>query len=167
VFRVRLRRMTSRNTRQVIHIGKNVRRSCARVQARAYTTGEKDGTRLAGLDSAGFHALPRFSRQGYARATRGVPVPVCNPDIFFCIFYFLYGLVSMTRHTAPAYFVSMTPSVELRGYIPAGTRPSLHTNVYSVKYFLFLLTISVIYPNIVTWAVSYTVYSHKSVQLRL
>ena len=159
--------MTSRNTRQVIHIGKNVRRSCARVQARAYTTGEKDGARLAGLDSAGFHALPRFFRQGYARATRGVPVPVCNPDIFFCIFYFLYGLVSMTRHTAPAYFVSMTPSVELRGYIPAGTRPSLHTDVYSVKYFLFLLTISVIYPNIVTWVVSYTVYSHKSVQLRL
>ena len=79
----------------------------------------------------------------------------------------MYGLVSMTRYTAPAYFVSMTPSVEVRGYIPAGTRPSLHTDVYSVKYFLFLLTISIIYLNIVTWVVSYTVYSHKSVQLRL
>ena len=79
----------------------------------------------------------------------------------------MYGLVSMPRYTAPAYFVSMTPSVELGGYIPAGTRPSLHTNVYSVKYFLFLLTISVTSSNIVSWVVSYTVYSHKSVQLRL
>ena len=43
----------------------------------------------------------------------------------------------MTRHTTPACYVSMTPSVELRGYIPAGTRPSLHTDVLFVKYFVF------------------------------
>ena len=113
------------------------------------------------------HLAEAMGRNRVARATGGVLVLVCNPGIFFVFFYFMYGLVSMTRYTAPTYFVSMTPSVELGGYIPAGTRPSLHTDVYSVKYFLFLLTISVIYPNIVTWVVSYTVYSHKSVQLRL
>ena len=112
--------------------------------------------------------LPRkIGGPGSVGPPGGTQYLYATPAYFFCIFYFLYGLVSMTHHTAPAHCVSMTPSVELRGYIPAGTRPSLHTNVYSVKYFLFLLTISVIYLNIVTWVVSYTVYSHNSVQLRL
>ena len=90
-----------------------------------------------------------------------------QPRHIFCIFLFYVWISQHDPLSTPAHCVSMTPSVELRGYIPAGTRPSLHTDVYSVKYFLFLLTISVIYPNIVTWVVSYTVYSHKSVQLRL
>ena len=90
-----------------------------------------------------------------------------QPRHIFCIFLFYVWISQHDPLYTPAHCVSMTPSVELRGYIPAGTRPSLHTDVYSVKYFLFLLTISVIYPNIVTWVVSYTVYSHKSVQLRL
>ena len=167
MFRVRLRRMTSKNSPAGYPYRKNVNAEVLSARDGAQYSPVVPGLLrdLSGCSEATLAEENRRTRVG--RATRGYPVLVCNPGIFFCIFYFLYGLVSMTHHTAPAHCVSMTPSVELRGYIPAGTRPSLHTDVYSVKYFLFLLTISVIYLNIVTWVVSYTVYSHKSVQLRL
>ena len=162
-----LRRVTSRNTRRDIHTGKNVNAEVLSARDGAQYSPVVPGLLHDQSGGSGAIIADENRLTGVGRATRGYPVLVCNPGIFFCIFYFLYGLVSMTHHTAPAHCVSMTPSVELGGYIPAGTSPSLHTNVYSVKYFLFLLTISIIYLNIVTWVVSYTVYSHKSVQLRL
>ena len=39
----------------------------------------------------------------------------------------------MTHYTDPGGTVSMTLYVELGGYIPAGLRPSLHTEFNSVK----------------------------------
>ena len=70
---------------------------------------------------------------GHARATRGVPVLVCNLDMDLWIWGYRYGYVSMTRYTDPGGTVSMTPYMDVGGYIPAGLRPSLHTELNSVK----------------------------------
>ena len=70
---------------------------------------------------------------GVARATRGVPVLVCNLGLDLWILGYRYGYVSMTHYTDPGGTVSMTPYVRIWGYIPAGLRPSLHTELNSVK----------------------------------
>ena len=74
-----------------------------------------------------------FRLSGAARATRGYRYPVCNLDMDLWIWGYRYGYVSMTRYTDPGGTVSMTPYVDVWGYIPAGLRPSLHTGHHFVK----------------------------------
>ena len=71
--------------------------------------------------------------QGVTRATRGVPVLVCNLGMDLWILGYRYGYVSMTRCTDPGGTVSMTPYVDVWGYIPTGLRPSLPTGLHFVK----------------------------------
>ena len=55
------------------------------------------------------------SLAGAARATRGVPVLVCNLGLDLWIWGYRYGYVSMTHYTDPGGTVSMTLYVELGG----------------------------------------------------
>ena len=67
------------------------------------------------------------------RATGGGLVLVCNLNMDLWILGYRYGYVSMTHYTDPSGTVSMTPYVRIWGYIPAGLRPIVHTEVYCVK----------------------------------
>ena len=65
---------------------------------------------LSGCSEATLAEENRRTRVG--RATRGYPVLVCNPGIFFLYFLFSVWISQHDPLYTPARYVSMTPSVE-------------------------------------------------------